>query len=419
LEEFSDQAGVDVPENYALAVRWTALEPSCVFCAIWQFDKAQSWDDFRAAAADFAVPSQNLLFADVDGNIGYQMPGNIPMRADGHDGMLPVPGWTGEYEWQGYIPFDELPYAFNPPEGYIVTANNAVVGPEYPYSISRQWDYGWRAQAIVDLIEAAPGPIDIGYIQQMQGDDKMLVAGDILPVLMSIDLDDETLRVARDLFSGWDYEMNIDSAPGALFAVFWKHLLSMTFDDDLPEFFWPSGGGDWMEIVRHLVNDPGSPWWDDQTTPEVEDRDAIFRLAFEAAVKEIRKLQGKDPADWAWGDLHTITFQHAVMDSFPFIKNAFNRGPFPTAGGSGIINATSWSTRSGYQVNWLPSMRMIVDFSNLQNSWTMHTTGQSGHPDHPHYIDMADPWRLIQYHPMQWERAAIELSAEGYLRLVP
>ncbi len=419
LETFAEDVGIEVPENYALAVRWTALEPSCVFCAIWQFNRAQNWEEFRQAASRFDVPAQNLIYADVEGNIGYQMPGNIPIRAEGHDGMLPVPGWTGEYEWQGYISFEELPFAFNPPEGYIATANNAVVGPEYPYSISRQWAYGQRAQAVVDLIENAPGPISIEYIQKMQGDNRMLIAEDLLPILMQVPLEDADLKAARQLLEGWDYQMNMDSAPAALFAAFWKHLLAETFNDDLPEFFWPDGSSRDMEVMRILAQQPDAAWWDDQATEEVEDRDAIFQRAFAAAYKELTKLQGKDPANWAWGELHTITFEHAVMSNFPFIKNAFNRGPFPTSGGGSIINATGWSTLEGYQVDWLPSMRMIVDLSNLQNSFTMHTTGQSGHPYHPHYIDMADPWRLIQYHPMQWDRAAVEAAAEGHLQLTP
>lgn len=419
LDEFREESGIDLPADFALAVRWTALEPSCVFCAIWEFNKAQNWDEFRTAASRFAVPSQNLVFAGVNGDIGYQSPGNIPIRTENHTGMLPVPGWTGEYEWQGYIPFDELPYAYNPPEGYIVTANNAVVGPEYPYTISHQWAYGQRAQVILDWIKAAPGPIDINYIQQMQADNTMLVAQDLLPILFDIPMDDPVLTSARDLFSGWDYQMDMDSAPGALFAVFWKHLLAATFEDELPEFSWPGGGGNWMEIIRSLVEDPFAPWWDDQSTPEIETRDDIFRLSFEGAVREIQKLQGIDSTNWAWGDLHTITFENQVMGSFPFIRNAFNRGPFPTAGGSAIVNATGWSTSSGYHVTSLPSMRMIVDLSNMDNSLSIHTTGQSGHPYHPHYIDMVDPWRLIQYHPMHWDRAEVEADAEGHLRLVP
>ncbi len=419
LENFAQESSLDLPENYAIALRWTALEPSCIFCAVWKFDKANNWEEFRVAASLFAVPAQNLVFADIEGNIGYQTPGNIPIRTERHDGMLPVPGWTGEYEWLGYIPFEELPYTFNPIEGYIVTANNAVVGTEYPYSISRQWSYGQRAQAIVDMVENTPGPITIDTIKEMQGDNRILIAEDLLPVLMNISLDEETLQDARSIFTGWDHQMDIDSAPGTLFAVFWKHLLSATFEDDLPESQWPSGGDDWMEIVRQLINEPVSPWWDNQTTVVVESRDDIFHQAFKSAVSEIQKLQGRDPDGWTWGDLHTITFENAVMSSFPIIKNVFNRGPFPTAGGSAIVNATGWSTLQGYQVNHVPSMRMIVDLSNLSNSLTMHTTGQSGHPYHPHYIDMADPWRLIQYFPMYWERNEIETNESGHLSLVP
>jgi len=174
-----------------------------------------------------------------------------------------------------------------------------------------------------------------------------------------------------------------------------------------------------MEIFRGLVDNPSSPWWDDQSTPEVETRDDIVYISLKRAVKEIQELIGKDPVNWAWGDLHTITFENQVMGSFPFIRNAFNRGPYPTAGGSAIVNATGWDTQQGYQVISLPSMRMIVDLGNLGNSLTIHTTGQSGHPFHPHYIDMVDPWRLIQYHPMFWDRAEIEANSEGHLRLVP
>ncbi len=420
LSDFHETTGLDLPESYALALRWTALEPSCVMCALLGFNYAQNWDEFRAAAAQFAVPAQNIVYADVEGNIGYQTPGLIPRRAEGHSGWFPVPGWTGEYEWQDYIPFEELPYAFNPPEGYIVTANNAVVGPEYPYMISQTFAYGFRAARIVELIENAPGPIDAAYIQQIHGDNKDLLAAELVPLLLETPLNNEELIPYQKLLQGWDYQMDLDSAPALLYASFWKHLLALTFRDDLPEDFWPDGGGRWMEIVRQFLTDPSNLWWDDQTTSEVETRDQMFNRALEAAVQELRKSAGKDPADWAWGDQHTVTFRNAVMDNFPFIKNAFNRGPFPVAGGGSIVNANAWSADAGsYEVDWLVSERVIMDASNWDASLWINTTGQSGHAYHPNYIDMADPWRLIEYRPQYWSRDMVEANAERYLRLVP
>ena len=174
-----------------------------------------------------------------------------------------------------------------------------------------------------------------------------------------------------------------------------------------------------MEITRQILYDPASPWWDDATTPEVEQRDQIFALALEAARNELREALGKDPAQWNWGDLHTLTFYNQVMNSFPWINKAFNRGPYRTSGGSAIVNATGWYTQAPYEVLSLPSERAIMDLSNWQNSLSIHPTGQSGHAYHPHYVDMANPWRLIQYHAQNWERSAIEADAEGHLRLMP
>ncbi|HEY5572742.1 MAG TPA: penicillin acylase family protein [Anaerolineales bacterium] len=419
LQDFAQETGIDLPENYALALRWTALEPGRIFRAIWSMNRAQNWEEFRQAARHLNVPSQNLVYADVDGNIGYQMPGNIPIRSDGHTGELPVPGWTGEYEWQGYIPFEELPFTFNPPEGYIVTANNAVVGPEYPYIISTDWDNGFRAQRIVNMIQNAPEPISMEFVQQMQGDNRFMIAGDLLQILLEVPLETERLQQARELLVDWDYQFDMDSAAAALFASFWKHLLAATFEDQLPEFYKPSGADDWMDLVRRLAHEPDSSWWDDQNTSAKESRDEIFQKAFSLALSELEDSLGDNPAEWSWGELHTLTFENQVMSNFPLINQLFNRGPFPTSGGSDIVNATGWNASRSYEVTSLPSMRMIVDLSNLSNSLSIHTTGQSGHPYHPHYIDMADPWRSLQYHPMLWERGQVESAAASHLRLLP
>ena len=420
LEEFHNDAGLDLPENYALSLRWTALEPTCMMCSILDFSYVQSWNAFRSAAARFSVPAQNIVYADIDGNIGYQTPGNIPIRAEGHSGMYPVPGWTGEYEWQGYIAHEDLPFAFNPPEGYIVTANNPVAPPEYPYTIAQHFDYGFRAQRIVEMIEGAPGPIDADYIKQIHGDNKDLLAMEILPILLELPVNEKIAQYHRHLFSGWDYQMDIDSAPALLYAAFWKHLLSAIAHDELPDYYWPIGNSRWMEITRRLLKAPQNIWWDDVNTPEVETRDDILIRAFEDAVNEIVDISGKNPDDWAWGDVHSVTFENQVMSSFPFIRNAFNRGPFPLSGGGSIVNANTWNaSEDNYNVSWLVSERVIYDLSDWQNSEWINTTGQSGHAYHPHYIDMTDPWRLVEYVPQHWERDAIEADAEGHLRLVP
>jgi penicillin amidase len=421
LEAFGEKAGVEVPQNYAVALRWTALDPSLVFEAIWGFDKAQNWDEFRAAASQFASPAQNLVYADVEGNIGYQMPGRIPLRANG-DGRYPVAGWTDEYEWTGYIPFEELPYAFNPQAGYIVTANNQASPWDYPYMISTDWDYGFRASRIVEMVETAPGKIDIAYIQKMQGDAKNLNAETLVPLLLQAKLDDPHLVEVSAILKDWGYQNRMDSAPAALFEVFWKRLLQNTFEDDLPEDYWPEGGSRWYEVMRSLVTKRESPWWDSQYTADVvETRDVILRESFAEAVAELEKLQGKNPDKWNWGDLHTATFKNPTLGESGIapIEVLFNRGPFRTAGGEGIVNATGWTATEGYFVDWLPSMRMIVDLGDLRNSLTVHTTGESGHAYHPHYIDMADLWRNIQYYPMLWNEQAIVSNTEARLVLLP
>ncbi len=420
---FKDQAGIELPETYAIALRWTALEPGPIFEAIWGFNKAQTWQEFREAARHFAVPAQNLLYADVEGNIGYQMPGQIPIRKQG-DGRYPVPGWTDEYDWMGYIPFEELPSAFNPPSGYIVTANNQVPPDSYPYLVTADWDYGFRAARIVEMIENAPGKIDIAYIQKMQGDNANLNAASLVPALAALQPRFEKQNEARafDMLQAWDYRNDMESQAAAVFEWFWWNLVMDIFDE-LPPDYSPGGGSRWYEATRRLLQQPNSAWWDDQTTPDkVETRDDILLRAFTQSIAQIEEEYGKNPAQWpAWGDLHTSTFRNATLGKSGIapIENLFNRGPFRTAGGEGLVNATGWTVGASFQTDWLPSMRMIVDLGNLENSLTVHTTGQSGHAYHPHYIDMADLWRNIQYYPMLWNEQTITGSAEGHLRLTP
>jgi penicillin amidase len=419
LENFDQKSGVQVPSKYAIALRWTALDVSDVFPAIWKMNVAKNWIEFRQAASEFDVPSQNLMYADVDGNIGYQTPGLIPVRSKG-DGRFPVPGWTGEYEWTGYIPFDQLPSMFNPPEGFIVSANNQVISSEYPNLIAQDWETGFRASRIIELIQGHHDKIDKTFVQTMQGDNKNGKAAVILPYLLRLKIENVELKAPLELLRKWDHQQGIDSAAAAMFEVFWKNLMSETFHDDLPEDFWPGGSDRWGQVIHQALEN--GRWWDNRKTSTVETRDDILLISFDKAVKELRSLQGNDPNRWRWGALHTVMFRNETLgqSGIAVVESLLNRGPFESGGGTAVVNATGFNPlRSSFEVTALPSMRMIVDFSDFDQSLSMHTTGQSGHAYHENYIDMADGWRKVQYYQWTFGKKAVEQSTQNELVLTP
>ncbi len=401
-----------------LALSWTALQPGTLVRSILLLDRASNWEEFRHALSYWDVPSQNFVYADVEGNIGYQAPGHIPIRAAG-DGSMPVPGWTGEYEWVDYIPFDDLPRAFNPPQGYIVTANNAVVKPDYPYFLSMDWAPGYRARRIVELIEA-DSSISLADIQAIQGDNSPIYAQDVLPYLLTLSSDDPRLAEALDLLRNWDGQAVRDSAGAALFEAFRLHLIDLTFGDELGEQLLRRARSTAGVALIGLLADEASTWFDDVTTPQVETRDDILLQALEDAVEELTETLGRNMNRWRWGDLHTATFENQSLGQSGIgpIEAIFNRGPVAVDGTIATVNNTGYSPSHPYGVTVVPSYRQIVDLGDFTRSVSMHTTGQSGHPYHPHYGDMIDPWRNIEYHPMLWERADVEADAEGVLVLV-
>jgi penicillin amidase len=295
-----------------------------------------------------------------------------------------------------------------------------MVGDDYDHFITADWDYGFRASRIVEMLQNALGKIDIAYFQKMHGDDYDAGAATLVPILMNVDLNDSHLDETRALLKNWDYQAQADSSAAALYEVFWKHLLAKTFHDELPERYWPTGGDRWFEVTRNM--NESSVWWDDKSTSDVvETRHVIFSAAFKDAVAEIEKTLGKDPSKWKWGDLHGSVFRSGSLgqSGVGLIENLFNRGPFPTSGGNSIVNATGWRSTEGYETTTVPSMRAIYDLSDLNNSLTVHTTGQSGHAYHSHYIDMPALWAAIQYYPMWWNQEDAIRNAEGHLVLKP
>ncbi|MCT7981930.1 penicillin acylase family protein [Laspinema sp. A4] len=408
------------PAIYAIALRWTALEPAHLFPAIIQLNQAQNWPDFRKAAQDFDIAPQNLLYADIEGNIGYQMPGKLPIRTHS-DGRYPVPGWTDEQEWNGYIPFEQLPFTFNPPSGYIVTANNAVVDESYPYVITKDWDYGFRAQRIVDLLNAQKAGFDVESFRAIQGDNYNLNAQTLVPILLNLSLDAPQTEKIRDLLTPWDFQLEEKSASAAIFETFWSELLTATFHDNFSVDFWPNGGHRWIKVMADLVEHPDSFWWDNVLTPEVENRDFIFKQAFAVAVAELENRLGKNPQSWEWGNLHQVTFRNQSLGQSGIapLEAIFNRGGVPIAGGNAIVNATAWNAQKSFEVTAIPSMRMILDLSNWNTSVAVSSTGQSGHAFHPHYTDLIPLWRNLDYHPMVSSRSEVEANTRDTLILLP
>jgi len=420
LNEFEQKAGVELPEEYAIALRWTALEPSTLFSSILAINRADNWQEFRQGAAEFDIVPHNLVYADADGNIGYQMPGDIPIRDQGQ-GRFPVPGWQEDYASDGYIPFEQLPSAFNPAEGYLVTANNPPLRNGYPYLISYDWSYGFRAERIHQLIQQAEEPLTLEDMQRIQRDSQTPLGEFLLPELLRLSFAESRLQRAQHILQNWDQQYRQDQAAPALLAMVWKQLLANTFHDELPEDYWPEGNDRWMEVMRQQLQQPQSAWWDDQSTEAVERQDDILRQSFEDAVTTLQNRFGTDSRWWRWGELHGVPFTHQSLgkSGIPPVEMLFNRGPVPVSGGRGMINANVWDASKSFAVNSIPSLRMVVDFGNLGDSEIIHATGQSGHAFHPHYTDQMELWQRMAYHPMGRKAGEVAVQAEATLILVP
>ncbi len=431
-----------------LALRWTALEPNLLLQAVFQLDQASNFDEFREALRFWDVPAQNIVYADVEGNIGYQVPGRYPLRARGN-GLAPVPGWTDEYEWQGYLPFERLPYLFNPEKGYIVTANNPVTDSGQSLPWGSEFSYGYRARRIVEMIESDEDGIDAEDIARMQGDTFDQAAFEIVPYLQGLDLSVEekaeqeakgesekqrekreqrereelaSMEEARARLLGWDKRMEMDSPEAVLYTWFWVKLVEETFKDQYPQAAWPPKlNGRFQNALYYLLRDPGNSLWDDLRTPERrESRDEILVRAFRKGYRAAVERLGEKIDAWRWEDVHTAEFRNRTFGQSGIapIERIFNRGPVGVRGGNTQVSVAMWKLDEPFEVFHIASQRAIYDLGDLGATLMIHTTGQSGHPTNRHYDDYIEPWRRIEYHPSLWERSAVE-QASRRLLLIP
>ena len=283
------------------------------------------------------------------------------------------------------MPFDQLPNMFNPPEGFVVTANQAVTGPDYRWYLSDSPDQGYRSQRIRNLLTRRiedGSRLDVSDMTRLQLDDRNPMAPVLVPYLMRQLMTSEYYADGQRLLLDWDFTQPADSAAAAYFNVVWSNVLRLTFHDQLPEQLWPDGGQRWMAVVSNLLRQPDNQWWDDADTEGVvEDRDMILAEAMRDARDELTRKVALSPKRWAWGQLHHLDLENQSLgqSGIGVVEAIFNRGPFDVGGGSSSVDATSWDASEGYDVTASPSMRMVVDLDDLDRSRWVNLTGASGH----------------------------------------
>ncbi|HEX4977928.1 MAG TPA: penicillin acylase family protein [Nocardioides sp.] len=411
--------------GFAVAIAWTALQPRPTADAVFELNRATGWDDFRAAASKFAAPSQNMVYADREGHIGYQAPGLIPIRKSGNSGHYPAEGWLPSNDWTGrWVPFEALPTVLDPDDGYVVTANQAVTGEDYPYFLGDSWAAGYRSQRIVDLIEADEH-LSVEDMARIQLDDRNGLAPVLVPRLLEVLMPSEYLGAGQRLLKSWDHHQSPDSAAAAYYNATYRRILALTFHDELPRAVWPDGGGRWFEVLARLLDDPQSHWWNDVTTEGVvETRDDVLARAMAEARDELVRSQSRRAVDWTWGHHHRMFLENQTLgqSDIGLVQWLFNRGGYEVGGGGEIVNATKWDASAEedpYQVTAAPSMRMVVSMEDLDDSRWVNLTGVSGHAFHDNYVDQTELWVAGESLPWLSSRDALEESAEHTLRLVP
>ncbi|GBD30755.1 Acyl-homoserine lactone acylase QuiP [bacterium HR32] len=395
-----------------VALRWTALLPTTVAEGVLRYNRARTVQEFREALRYFHVPAQNFVFADRKGNVGYQLPGRIPVRARG-DGTVPVPGWTGEYEWVGWVPYEALPSLSNPPQGWIATANNRIVHDGFPYHLGSEWSEGLRARRIAEVL-ASRGRFSLEDLKRLQYDHVSLAARRIAPVLGRVAVADEGVRAVQEELARWDGRLSVESRPAAVYEAFLVRAAEVLFRPRLGEKLWERYARRpfVMAALLWLWERPQDPWWG----PGGRDR-AVGDI-LQGAVRDLEARLGRDRSRWRWGALHRARFGH-LLDPIPVVGRLLGLGPYPTPGDGWTVNQAAYSLLRPFDQTVVASMRMIVDLADLDRSVAVHTTGQSGLLGHPYRGDLAPLWAEGRYHPLLWSREAVDRHARARLELRP
>jgi penicillin amidase len=404
----------DAKRHRAYALKWTGSEPGgAAYLASLTLDRVKSGREFVAALRGWKAPSENMVYADVEGNIGWVAAALTPMRK-GWDGLLPVPGAKGAYEWQGFLPLKELPQIHNPAAHYVATANHNILPVGYETEIGYEWAPPYRFARVKERLERKK-KFSLEDFQSIQHDVTTLPGRTLARLVKVVDMQDQQLRPYVELLAGWDGVLSADSRAGALYGVWLQELLDGFYRPQVPAAlldFTASRGG--VPVMLAALEKPEAVWFGEKPT---EGRDRLLRATFRKAVDRTRKLLPGDEKEWSWGRLHTTTFRHPLASLGPAYAKAFDRGPVARPGDAHTPNAASHNAKFEHLSG--ATYRHVFDLADWDKGKATSAPGQSGQPGGPHYDDLLPLWQKGEYFPLAFTRAKVEKVMRHRLKLTP
>ncbi len=390
----------DGPRRRVYALRWAGAEPGGAgYLGALTLDRVGNWKEFLAAMARWKVPGENMIYADVDGNIGWVAAGLAPIRKN-YSGLLPVPG-DGTREWHGFLPVAELPQIYNPPQHYIATANHNILPRGYRHLLGYEWNAGFRFQRLEEVLRAGK-KFTVGDFQRLQHDETSLVARELIGMLKQAPAGGPEVR---QMLESWDWVVSKDSAAAAFFEIWLPRLVQRFLTAELPAEVRKIAGR--RLTHRHVL--------DKLARYPAERRNRLLFDSLTDALDESRRVLGEDRTSWRWGSLHQIRFRHpAATDAEQ--RQLFDLGPVERGGDSNTVNNTGGGC---FRQTSGASYRQILDLADWDRSVATSVPGQSGQPASPHYSDLLPLWAEGKYFPLAFSRAAVEKHLRHKLLLEP
>ena len=411
------------PEGTAMTMHWAAYENFQILRALKILNTARSIDDVERAADYFKCPGQNWVYADDQGNIGFWAAVGIPRR-EGFTGALPLEGWSGKYEWNGYVPTKEQPHLRNPERGWIATANNRHVGEDYPYPISHYYAMPDRFVRIKEML-LEKEKLSVEDFQRMHNDFYMVMAAEWVPVMLETLSNAELSQKEKEALAAlkaWDHVAGVDEVAPTIFHTIINAMVKNTYEKRMGEDLYKlyiKNNYVVFNSLRNLVAQRDSAWFDDPDTSEKETLDHLITASYKEAVASLEKQLGPDIDTWIWGELHTLTIQHPFGRASALMGFFFNIGPFPMGGSVATVNPQPYKLSDPWDGYHGASLRYIIDFSNRENSRRVIPAGISGNFMSPHYKDQVDLWRTCEYRPFVLDRESIDKDKTYVLNMRP